>query len=436
MNVIGIDIGTTSISGINYTGSAEPITASLPNLFETGLPFERIQDPERLFTAVTELLRQLWCDGITGIGITGQMHGILYTDKFGQALSPLYTWQDCRGDLLYRDESYAGWLGRITGCPAASGYGAVTHFYNSFNRLVPGDAFYICTIGDYIAMRLCRLRSPVLHASNAAGIGCFDMDSVDFKRDEIVKAGMDCRLFPSVTDKFEVIGEYRGAAVTCAIGDNQASYIGSARDDSCVLVNIGTGGQISYLYKGGSLPEETELRPLYSGKRLAVGSSLCGGRAYALLERFFRETVSMAAGNACPPLYDVMNLTELPENRLSVSTLFCGTRRNPSERGSVTGISVSNFTPQALIYGTLQSMAEELYGMYRGDVPPLLVGSGNCLRRTPLLRRILSEMFGSPLLIPSIGEEAALGAAFCALSVSDSAWTADRIRSLIEYSAF
>lgn len=436
MNVIGIDIGTTSICGICYTDAAEPVTASLPNRFVTGLPFERIQDPECIFTAVTELLRQLWCDGITGVGITGQMHGILYTGKDGQALSPLYTWQDGCGDLLYRGESYAGLLSRITGCPAAAGYGAVTHFYNSLNLFIPEDAAYLCTIGDYIAMHLCRLRVPVLHASNAAGIGCFDMDSVDFKRDELGKAGIECRLFPAVTDNFKVIGEYRGAAVTCAIGDNQASYIGSARDDNCVLVNIGTGGQISYLYKGGSLPKETELRPLYGGKQLAVGSSLCGGRAYALLERFFRETVSLATGSVCPPLYDVMNLAEPPENRLAVSSLFCGTRQNPSERGSVTQIGDSNFTPQALIYGTLRSMAEELYSMYRGDVPSLLAGSGNCLRRTPMLRRILSDMFGAPLLLPRIGEEAALGAAFCALSVSDSAWPADRIRKLIEYMAF
>lgn len=432
MNVIGIDIGTTSICGICYTDSAEPKTAGLPNRFETGLPFERIQDPERIYTAVTDLLRQLWRDGITGVGITGQMHGILYTDKYGQALSPLYTWQDGRGDLLHRGESYAGLLGRMTGCPVASGYGAVTHFYNSLNRLVLEKAVYICTIGDYVSMRLCRLNIPVLHSSNAAGIGCFDMDSIDFKRGDLEKAGMDCRLFPVVTDNFKVIGEYRGAAVTCAIGDNQASYIGSVRDDSCILVNIGTGGQISYLYKGGSLPQETELRPLYDGKRLAVGSSLCGGRAYALLERFFCETVSLATGNDCPSLYDVMNLTEPPEKRLSVSTLFCGTRRDPSQRGSVTGISDNNFTPQALIYGTLYSIAEELYGMYRGDVPSLLVGSGNCLRRTPLLRRILSEMFGAPLLLPQVAEEAASGAAFCALFVSDSDWMADSIRNLID----
>ena len=36
---------------------------------------------------------------ITSIGITGQMHGILYVDESGRGLSPLYTWQDriCAG---------------------------------------------------------------------------------------------------------------------------------------------------------------------------------------------------------------------------------------------------------------------------------------------------------------------------------------------------
>ena len=35
---------------------------------------------------------------IERIGVTGQMHGILYLDGEGNAVSPLYTWQDARGD--------------------------------------------------------------------------------------------------------------------------------------------------------------------------------------------------------------------------------------------------------------------------------------------------------------------------------------------------
>jgi sedoheptulokinase len=39
------------------------------------------------------------------------------------------------------------------------------------------------------------------------------------------------------------------------------------------------------------------------------------------------------------------------------------------------------------------------------------VGSGNGLRRNPLLRRIAANLFERELLIPRIAEEAAVGAA-------------------------
>lgn len=92
---------------------------------------------------------------IKGIGITGQMHGIVYTDIQGNAVSPLYTWQDGRGNLNYREnQSYAAYLSDITGCPVATGYGLVTHFYNVQNRLVPTNATKLCTIMDYAVMKL------------------------------------------------------------------------------------------------------------------------------------------------------------------------------------------------------------------------------------------------------------------------------------------
>ena len=44
------------------------------------------------------------------------MHGIVYIDGHGNALSPLITWQDGRGDLSYRDGlTYAEHLSKASG---------------------------------------------------------------------------------------------------------------------------------------------------------------------------------------------------------------------------------------------------------------------------------------------------------------------------------
>ena len=50
---------------------------------------------------------------------------------------------------------------------------------------------------------------------------------------------------------------------------------------------MGTGGQISLLADRALDAEEIETRPFNEKSYLIVGSSLCGGRAYATLASFF-----------------------------------------------------------------------------------------------------------------------------------------------------
>ena len=100
---------------------------------------------------------------------------------------------------------------------------------------------------------------------------------------------------------------------------------------------------------------------------------------------------------------------------LAVSTKFDGTREDPNERGSITGIDTNNLTPENLMYGYMKGIATELYDMYRGVSDgkggKKLLGSGNAVRVNPMLRTILSELFEGELTIPDCKEEAAHGAA-------------------------
>ena len=203
------------------------------------------------------------------------------------------------------------------------------------------------------------------------------------------------------------------------------------------MVNFGTGGQVSLLTDRCSDLPGIETRPFLPGLYLMAGSSLCGGRAYAILEQFFRSYAA-DAGAPDEPQYALMNaLAEKalqreaagPETRaqgadgsLSVSPLFCGTRVDPSLRGSVTGISENNFTPGALILGTLRGMADELYGYYSEMAslfpdrvrPDRVIGSGNGLRKNPVLQKLVAGRFGAPLELSPFEEEAACGAAISA----------------------
>lgn len=116
MQAIGIDIGTTSVCGIlinTATGNVEKSVTKNSNAFIDGCAdWEKIQSVDRIMTIAENILKELISSDVAVIGVTGQMHGIVYTDAEGNAVSPLYTWQDKRGDLPYKDTTYAKYLDR------------------------------------------------------------------------------------------------------------------------------------------------------------------------------------------------------------------------------------------------------------------------------------------------------------------------------------
>ena len=436
--VAGIDIGTTTISLVLLGEGGELLgSRTLEHGFLPGAgPDERLQDPEEIFALAEKGLREL-CEphgglcALGAIGMTGQMHGMLYHDREGRALSPLFTWQDGRGDrLLPEGYSSTQFLKETIG-GVSTGYALSTHLYLQRTGAVPEGAAGMATISDYVAMRLCRIRSVPVSADMGASWGCFDGKRKDFRHQELRAAGVNIRLLPGVSLGHGPVGTTpEGVPVMLSMGDNQASVIGSVQDlSSSVLLNIGTGSQISMACPG-YVPAEgsIELRPLTEHYNLLAGSGLCGGRAYAMLESFYRS-VPGNEGRDQGSLYAQMEsqaerfLAEQGrEAAWQIRPTFSGTRDDPAQLGLVKGLSVSNFTPGALtagmllgILGELKSYYDQMCRLSRREAS-LLVGSGNGIRKNPLMRSLAEEMFGLKLSIPAWEEEAACGAALSAMA--------------------
>lgn len=363
---------------------------------------------------------------VRSIGLTGQMHGILYIDKNGDAVSPLFTWQDSRADsvmesgLSCREEIFLKSRERV-----AAGYGLATHYYNVKKGLVPANAHSFCSIMDYAAMKLTGSPKPLVHASVAASFGMFDIKSNEFKKDIISALGIENIALPAVTSEFTVAGQYRGIPVSVGIGDNQASFLGSVKSpDDSILINIGTGSQVSAAadrVRANALPAGTEYRPLAGDKYLCCGAALCGGASYALLERFFNEFAS-ALLPSCGSQYDTMNrlamiALEQKMPPLTVDARFSGTRDDPARTGAVLSLTDKNFTPGQLILGFIYGICRELYELtpdFIAAKKSVIVASGNAVRKNKILRQALSDVFKKPVFISLAKEEAALGAALTA----------------------
>ena len=432
MRAIGIDIGTTTLCGVVLDTEKRQVlkAVTIRNGAEVDgdFPWNRCQDPEVIIAKSIDLLDGLLADyaGIKAIGVTGQMHGIVYCDRDGKAVSKLYTWQDESGNQMRPDgEKWAEYLTKVSGYPLASGYGFVTHACNRDRGVVPESAAKLCTIHDYLVMQLTGRSEPLCHATDSASFGCYDLQNQCFDLEALARIGVEESIIPETTDDRICAGNYRGIPVYTAIGDNQASFLGAVREvNSAVLVNIGTGSQVSVMAERPVKAGHAETRPFLKGSYLVVGASLCGGRAYAALEQFFRSFAQCLGVNESQ--YDLLGrlsatAMNVPrEERLKVSTLFCGTRADSQIRGSISNISLDNLTPAHLAAGFLEGTVDELYGFYKeaepllGHKPTMVVGSGNGLRKNCVWQKITEDIFGMNLEMSDIPEEAASGAAIFA----------------------
>jgi sedoheptulokinase len=310
--------------------------------------------------------------------------------------------------------TYTELLSRLSGFKLSTGYGTVTHFYNLHNNLTPASAVKICTIHDYIGMRLTGRKSPLIHSSDAASLGFFQT------------------------------GRFDETALRKLLADDQNVYADQEDKELPAAGEDNIGGHFTKM----------EIRPLCTEKdraeelRIAVGATLCGGKAYAVLENLFQTVIEMAGlkaelekanGASLFPLMNELVAQAMKQvmddsDQLIVSTRFSGTRENPQLRGSINNINMHSLDAQSLTLGVLKGIIEELHAYYRpSNKHRLLIGSGNALRRNPVLQQIAAKRFDLPLMIPAHKEEAAYGAALAALTGSGFCNSLAQAQSLIRY---
>ncbi len=381
---------------------------------------------------------------VAGLGVTGQMHGVLLVDEEGEPLTPLISWQDGRGHHPYRGSkrSYVEALQavidelpeQVTGCRPATGYGAVTLLRLHESGQIPAHCTAL-TIHDYIVRTLCGV--TVTDPTSAASWGICDVRHGARWLEAALEAFPFLRaLLPPIAPTGSRAGSLGVAAATAqglpaglpvavAIGDNQASFLGSVSSlADTLLLNLGTGGQMSVPTERFSVPETLEVRPLFPGRWLCVGASLCGGRALQILKDFYlrigHELFGCASNASDEALYarmnDVAAEAALDCDGLTASTLFSGTRRDPAVRGAFGGISGENLTPANLTRACMIGMVDELLQFYRqaqgaGACARQVVGAGNAIRRLPAVRVEMERRLGLPLSLAPYSEEAAVGAA-------------------------
>ncbi len=430
--ILSLDIGTSKIAAVAFDCCSYENVAVVSVVNKgtiSGLPEGRHeQSPEIIRGQCLELLQQLVGsnkfvgDDVKAIAISGQMHGTLLVDSELKPLTNLITWCDQRAVNLTERINGHAWPVERTGCYLRPGYGGATLALLTAENQIPRCATAL-TIADFIAAKLCGVAAT--EPTHAASWGIMNIRDNCWDREIVERLQIPHEILPAINNSSSVLGTLicdiglsQCVRVCSPLGDNQASFIGTCglKNDT-LLLNLGTGGQISLPTGNFSVQESLETRPMPFGNFLLVGASLCGGRSFALLKDFFKETVYKFTGKKLKDeeLYRIMDtMTMETEQPLIVDTRFGGTRINPLVRGSVSGIGTDNFTPGTLSLGFIHGMIKELCAM----VPPerfkdftKVMASGNAVRKSPIAQKLIAEESGLECELINSGEEAATGAA-------------------------
>lgn len=437
---LGVDLGTSKMAAVIMDAAGKVVAdVSCPHqadLARTSGQAE--QDAGRLLECARQVVRSLPANQkarLAGIGVTGQMHGVVVVDQQRRALTPLITWQDQRQQAIQMAED----LRRRTGCAVCPGYGCVTLALLTTAGM-PATAISSGTIHDLFVAELCDLPRLVTDTTDAASWGLFDLEHLNWDSRAIGIAGIKADLLPQVfptgalagnisLTAAETLGLPVGIPVAVALGDNQASVLASLScPDEELALTLGTGGQVSAVvtqvnFHHQSMSATCQYRPFPGGRWLLVVASLCGGSAWNWLADSITAQLHELGleSPARDELFRQLNvLGQRSSIELEISPHFLGERHAPKLRGQISGLTMTNFRVGAMARGLAYGIVRNLYTGLPPDILPgrrRIIASGNALRLNPLLRQAAQDVFGLPLVMREAREEAATGAAMIAASL-------------------
>jgi sugar (pentulose or hexulose) kinase len=473
-NHIGLDVGTTTITAVVVDGQTGDVVskATVPNDAETTSSEDKKRgrsewDADRVLDIVRTVLTESNSSGheVAAIGVTGQMHGTLLVDEQCEPAGPFIGWQDQRAAEGYPDSDgsvISDFLlavdetdpsGKV--CRPKVGYLGPTLAWLARHNQLPDRPFSASFLPDFLSARLTG-SSPVTDATNAAGSGLFDVVDCEWYTPLIERLQQNPDNLPRVVFSGSLAGQLAeewadtgidpGIPVCVACGDNQASFLGSVKSpEDTVLINLGTGGQVSVSADSPAVGAGLEARPHVDGKYILVGAGLVGGRTYAWLRDFYLEIGRSIFGidGDSEDVYERMTLladhVQSGVDGLQFEPLLTGTREDPRRRGVIQGIGNTNFSAGHLSRALMEGVIAQFKQLYRTAISTgaternVLVGSGNGIRKNRVLREIAEDQFGLRMRVPGHTEEAAYGAAMQAMVLGGDRSSLEDAAEVIQY---
>jgi len=263
---LGIDVGTSGTKALVMTAAGEVrSTATAPHSVSTPRPGWSEQDPRQWWQATAKAVRAaiakagIGGKSIAGVGLSGQMHGLVITDDAGAPLRPSLIWNDQRTAREAADiEQTVGGkrkLIRLVGNAAMTSFTLTKllwvrrHEPRIHERirhlLLPKDYVRLCLTGEYVG-----------EVSDMSGTLMLDQEKRDWSPKILSTFQVDQDILPPVVESHEVTGRVTkraaaklglspGTIVVGGGGDQPAGAVGNGVvSDGLTSATMGTSGVV------------------------------------------------------------------------------------------------------------------------------------------------------------------------------------------------
>ncbi|MFA6937547.1 MAG: xylulokinase [Treponema sp.] len=378
---------------------------------------------------------------IKGIGISGQMHGLVMLDKAGNVLRKSIIWCDQRTAkecAEITEKVGAKRLIEITANPALTGFTASKILWVRNNEPEVYDkCAHILLPKDYVRYMLTG--EFATEVSDASGMQLLDVPNRCWSEEVLSKLGIDKSLLakvyesPEVTGKLtkkaaELTGLAEGTPVVGGAGDNAAAAVGTGTvEDGIAFTTIGTSGVVFAHTSKLSIDPKGRVHTFccaVPGAWHVMGVTQGAGLSLKWFrDNFCHEEMITASGMGKDPYYLMDKQAEripIGCDRLLYLPYLMGERTphlDPDCRGAFFGLSAMH-TRQHLLRAVMEGVTysqrdsvEVLRSMGVQIKDMLACGGGGS---SPLWRQMLADVYGCPVKTVVSKEGPALGVAILA----------------------
>ncbi len=434
---IGIDLGTTILKGLVMDDSGKILAIESK---ETPMISQQIswaeQSPELWWSNTLSIIQLLGTKvklaDVRGIGLSGQMHGLVTYDEKRAPLRRAIIWMDKRSSQEVEDILKAvgnTTMYKITGNPIFTGFLLASLLWVKRNE----PALYarinkVSSPKDYLAYRLTgELKTE---PTDALATGAFDynkntwshkiLNAVDIKQSifpEVIPTvqpyGGVSKRIASITGLSEGIPVYGGS-------DQSMAALGSGLiENGQATIAVSTGGQCLVVAKKGFVDARRRLHTLnhaLPGVGLYMAATLAAG--FSL--KWFKNDINRSVETTYPKYLEKMSTIAPGAEGIYYLPFLAGERTpyfNPSLRGAFIGLSHSHtrlHMTRAILEGVAFSIRDcmNVFADMKIAVKQTLLSGGGA--KDAIWRQIITDVVDMPTMSINVQDHSPFGAAILA----------------------